>query len=61
MTSYLPIENGETVHAVTDVTVGGNLKDMLRAIVAVGDDTHRAGAIRTGSILIDGLRIGGLG
>ena len=55
------IENGETVHAVTDVTVGGNLKDMLRAIVAVGDDTHRAGAIRTGSILIDGLRIGGLG
>ncbi|WP_297509900.1 metallopeptidase TldD-related protein, partial [uncultured Caulobacter sp.] len=54
------IEDGEPVHAVTDVTVGGNLKDMLRAVTAVGEDIHRAGAIRTGSLLVDGLQIGGV-
>ncbi|MDO7837071.1 metallopeptidase TldD-related protein [Sphingobium sp. HBC34] len=53
------VEDGVLVHAVADVTVGGNMRDMLMGIVAVGDDMHRAGAVRTGSILIDGLQIGG--
>lgn len=53
------IEEGVPVHAVTDVTVGGNLRDMFKAILAVGSDVQRHGAIRTGSVLIDGLQIGG--
>lgn len=53
------VEHGEPVHAVTDVTVGGNLRDMLTGIVAVGDDVERRGAFSTGSILIDALQIGG--
>lgn len=53
------VEGGEIVHPVTDVTLGGNLKAMWRGIAGVGDDVHRAGPIRTGSILVDTLRIGG--
>lgn len=53
------VEDGVPVHAVTDVTVGGNMCDMLTGIVAVGGDVHRGGALRTGSILIDAMQIGG--
>lgn len=53
------VEDGVPVHAVTDVTVGGNLRDMLTGIVAVGDDGERRGAFSTGSILIDAMQIGG--
>jgi len=53
------VENGEIQHAVEEVTVAGNLKDMFKNIVAVGNDIdHRAGT-RTGSILIEGLMIAG--
>ncbi|OAN63905.1 TldD/PmbA family protein [Sphingomonas sp. TDK1] len=57
--SGLWVESGVPVHAVTDVTVGGNLRDMWKAVLAVGTDVERNGAIRTGSLLIDGLQIGG--
>lgn len=53
------IENGEIVHAVTDVTLAGNMPTMLGAIRAVGGDEERQGAIRTGSILIDDMQLGG--
>lgn len=53
------VEGGVPVHAVTDVTVGGNLRHMLTGIVAVGDDVERHGAFSTGSILIDAMQIGG--
>ncbi|CAM3148152.1 TldD/PmbA family protein [Sphingomonas zeae] len=53
------VEEGIPVHAVADVTVGGNLRDMLNGIVAVGDDVERRGAFSTGSILIDAMQIGG--
>jgi PmbA protein len=53
------VEDGVPVHAVTDVTVGGTMPDMLAGIVAVGSDRERRGALRTGSILIDTMRIGG--
>ena len=53
------VEDGIPTHAVTDVTVGGTMRDMLTGIIAVGDDVHRSGAIGTGSILIDAMQIGG--
>lgn len=53
------VEGGVVVHAVTDVTLGGNMAAMLLGIQAVGLDVERQGAIRTGSILIDEMQIGG--
>lgn len=53
------VEKGEIVHPVIDVTLGGQLGAMWRGIVAVGDDRERQGAVRTGSILIDAMQMGG--
>ncbi|WP_029011779.1 TldD/PmbA family protein [Niveispirillum irakense] len=53
------VESGEVVHAVTDVTLASTLPAMLNSIRAVGRDTERLGAIRTGSILIDDMQVGG--
>jgi PmbA protein len=53
------IENGMIVHPVEEVTIAGNLKDMFRGIVAIGDDVDERGSIRTGSILIDKMTIAG--
>lgn len=55
------VENGSVVHAVTDVTLASNLPAMLTGICAVGLDVERQGAIRTGSILIDDMQLGGKG
>lgn len=53
------VEGGTIVHPVLDVTLAGSLPDMLMAIRAVGDDVERHGAVRTGSILIDMMQVGG--
>lgn len=53
------IEDGQIAFPVTEVTIAGNLKDMLLGIVAVGDDIDDRGAIRTGSVLIDSMRVAG--
>lgn len=53
------VENGEITHAVDEVTVAGNLRDMYRHIVALGSDVDVCGNIRCGSMLIDGMTIAG--
>lgn len=53
------VENGQVVRPVHGFTVAGNLQDMLKAIVAVGADVHREGAIRVGSILLPDMQIAG--
>lgn len=53
------VENGQVVRPVHGFTVAGNLQDMLKAIVAVGTDVHREGAIRVGSILLPDMQIAG--
>jgi PmbA protein len=53
------VENGQVVRPVHGFTVAGNLQDMLKAVVAVGTDVHRDGAIRVGSILLPDLQIAG--
>ncbi|MFZ2979751.1 MAG: metallopeptidase TldD-related protein, partial [Sphingobium sp.] len=53
------VEDGRVVHAVTDVTLASNMPAMLTGIRAVGRDVERHGAIRTGSILIDDMQVGG--
>ena len=53
------VENGEILHAVEEITIAGNLKDMFRQIVAVGADTINRGSKTTGSILIERMSIAG--
>jgi len=53
------VENGQIKHAVEEITIAGNLKDMFRQIVAVGADTINRGSKTTGSILIERMSIAG--
>lgn len=53
------VENGEIQHPVEEITIAGNLRDMLQQIVAVGSDTLTRGAKTTGSILIEQMAIAG--
>ena len=53
------IEDGKVAFPVTEVTIAGNLRTMLGGIQAIGDDVDERGAIRTGSVLLDKMRIAG--
>jgi PmbA protein len=53
------VENGAIAYPVHEITIAGNVRDMLRSIVAVGTDVDTQGAIRTGSILLDAMTIAG--
>jgi PmbA protein len=53
------VENGVIQYPVEEVTVAGNMKQMFKDIVAVGNDVDSRGNIRTGSILISNMTIAG--
>lgn len=53
------VRGGAIEHAVHEITVAGNLKEMFRNIAAIGSDIDRRGGLYTGSILIDELSIAG--
>jgi len=53
------VENGAIAYPVQEVTIAGNLKQMLLDIVAVGNDEDVRGTIRTGSVLIGEMTIAG--
>ncbi len=53
------IENGQIQYPVDEITIAGNLKDMYKNIVSVGNDVDYRGNIRTGSILIEQMSIAG--
>ncbi|HXS27308.1 MAG TPA: metalloprotease PmbA [Steroidobacteraceae bacterium] len=53
------IENGALSYPVHEITIAGNLRDMYRGIVALGDDVDRRGSIHTGSVLIGEMTIAG--
>jgi PmbA protein len=53
------VEKGALTVPVHEVTVAGNLRDMYRDIVALGDDVDTRGSIRTGSVLIGEMTIAG--
>lgn len=52
--------NGERQHAVEEITVAGNLKDMFKNIALVGNDYDERFKIKSGSILIPGMTISGM-
>jgi PmbA protein len=53
------IENGELTHAVEEITIAGNLADMLRNITAVGNDLVFRGSVASPTLRIDGMTIAG--
>jgi PmbA protein len=53
------VENGQIQYPVEEITIAGNLKDMLKNIIAVGNDVDYRGNIRTGSILVERMSIAG--
>lgn len=53
------VENGKIQHAVDGITVAGNLAEIFRGILAVGNDVLTKGPFTTGSVLIDALQISG--
>ena len=53
------VEDGEIAFPVEEITIAGNLRDMYRNIIAVGNDVDVRAGIRTGSILVNTMTIAG--
>ena len=53
------IENGALAYPVEEITVAGNLNDMLRAVAAVANDLVFRGAVNSPTLLIEGLTVAG--
>lgn len=53
------VENGVIQYPVEEITIAGNMKQMLLQIVAIGMDTLVRGTKRTGSILIEEMTVAG--
>lgn len=57
--SGLWIQNGEPTFPVEEVTVAGNLKDMLNNISEIGDDLEFRGSVACPTLRIDGMTVAG--
>ena len=57
--SGLWIENGELTYPVEEVTVAGNLKDMLNNISEIGNDLEFRGSTASPTLRLDGMTIAG--
>ncbi|WP_426992268.1 metalloprotease PmbA [Methylomonas sp. CM2] len=53
------VENGQIQYPVQEITIAGNLKNMLRNVVAIGNDVDLRGNLRVGSILLEQMAIAG--
>ncbi len=53
------VENGKIAFPVHEITIAGNLKDMLKGIEAVGADAYNYGAKTVGSILVNRMKVAG--
>jgi PmbA protein len=53
------IENGQLTHAVEEVTVAGNLAEMLMNVTAISNDLVFRGSVASPTLRIDGMTIAG--
>jgi PmbA protein len=53
------VEKGRIAFPVHEITIAGNMKNMLKGMVAVGADTYNYGAKTVGSILINRMKVAG--
>ena len=53
------VERGRIAYPVHEITIAGNMKTMLKGIVAVGSDTYNYGAKEVGSVLVNRMKVAG--
>jgi PmbA protein len=53
------VENGEILYPVEEITVAGNLRQMFANVAAVGTDTLVRGSKVSGSVIVEGMTVGG--
>lgn len=53
------VDKGRIAFPVHEITIAGNMKNMLKEIVAVGADAYAYGAKTTGSILVKRMKVAG--
>lgn len=53
------VENGEIQYPVSEITIAGNLQDMWKNIITVGDDIETRSNIQCGSVLLPEMKIAG--
>jgi PmbA protein len=53
------VEGGEIRHAVDEITIAGNLRDMFQSIQAVGADVDRRSHVLVGSVLVGRMTVAG--
>ena len=53
------IENGKFVHPVQEITIAGNLREMLKDIEMIGNDVTFAGSIAAPTLKIRNMVISG--
>jgi PmbA protein len=53
------VENGVIAYPVEEITIAGNMRDMFRQIIALGNDVLVQGSKQTGSILIERMTVAG--
>ncbi len=51
------VENGVIAYPVEEITIAGNLGDMLKQIVAIGNDSLKHSSKKVGSILIEHMTV----
>jgi PmbA protein len=51
------VENGIIVHPVEEITIAGNMADMLKMIIGIGNDVVVQGSKQVGSILIERMTV----
>ena len=54
------VEDGVITYPVQEITIAGNLKDMFRNIVAIGNDVSKRSSRQCGSVLVEGLTLAGV-
>jgi PmbA protein len=53
------VEKGAVQYPVAEITIAGNLREMLKGIAAAGDDVDARGGTRVGSLLLQEMTIAG--
>ena len=53
------VENGQIAYPVQEITIAGNLRDMLMNVQAIGSDVDPRSSLLTGSILVGKMTVAG--
>ena len=53
------VDKGRIAFPVEEITIAGNMKDMLMGITAVGADTYCSGSKTVGSVLVNRMKLAG--